>query len=457
MYGRVSAQTVSTMAALAYAAYGYGDGDLAVQLATHAPGWRALGPAALGLAAGDFDTDGYYDRNGATGYVALSGTAVAIVFRGSDSVDDLVSVASDQASYFQSLRPMIEAALAYASATGAGEIILAGHSLGAAMVQRTAATMDGFVVPAGVQWTMAAFGSPGTDVDNKTPLSRTVVNVGHTGDPVPDDPLLSDLTQHGPFTTVALPNVEGAGSLAELAQQKAAQSSDPSIVIEHDMGRYLSTARAIAESPLAGDAADDTLVIVLDAPDGSPINDTYAMNDENALLLGGGGDDGLIGSDVRDLIDGGAGNDALFSQSGDDLLSGGQGNDDLRGGDGVDTASFLTAIDNYEVRTHAGVTFVISAPGGTEGTDRLEAIELLRFGGTLSGTPAENFDALAYIASYPDLIAAFATDDTAGFVHYATYGAAEGRGISFNELQYIASFGDLIIAFGADGDAGSRH
>ncbi|MEA1649976.1 hypothetical protein UAJ10_13275 [Nitrospirillum sp. BR 11164] len=68
-----------------------------------------------------------------------------------------------------------------------------------------------------------------------------------------------------------------------------------------------------------------------------------------------------------------------------------------------------------------------------------------------------NFDALAYIASYGDLIAAFGTDAEAGARHYILAGHAEGRAVTFDGLAYIASYGDLIAAFGADADAGARH
>ena len=69
---------------------------------------------------------------------------------------------------------------------------------------------------------------------------------------------------------------------------------------------------------------------------------------------------------------------------------------------------------------------------------------------------AEDFNALEYIASYRDLIAAFGADADAGADHYETMGRAEGRTISFDGLEYIASHDDLILAFGAD-DAGAAH
>jgi hypothetical protein len=75
----------------------------------------------------------------------------------------------------------------------------------------------------------------------------------------------------------------------------------------------------------------------------------------------------------------------------------------------------------------------------------------------------ETFDGLDYIASYNDLINAFASAgsmsavEDAGARHFITSGFNEGRSTSFNGLDYIASYADLIAAFGANGDAGAYH
>jgi hypothetical protein len=72
-------------------------------------------------------------------------------------------------------------------------------------------------------------------------------------------------------------------------------------------------------------------------------------------------------------------------------------------------------------------------------------------------TPLSDLDALRYIASHPDLIAAFGPDAAKGRSHYETWGIKEGRKITFNPLNYIASHPDLIAAFGADAAKGVRH
>jgi len=67
------------------------------------------------------------------------------------------------------------------------------------------------------------------------------------------------------------------------------------------------------------------------------------------------------------------------------------------------------------------------------------------------------FDALKYIASYPDLIAVFGTNERAAEAHYITSGFYEGRSAVFDALKYIASYPDLVVAFGSDERAAVTH
>ena len=68
------------------------------------------------------------------------------------------------------------------------------------------------------------------------------------------------------------------------------------------------------------------------------------------------------------------------------------------------------------------------------------------------------FDGLQYIASYPDLIAAFGANAAAGEQHYLSNGQAEGRQADlFGETQYLRNYGDLQGAFGSDVNAATAH
>jgi Ca2+-binding RTX toxin-like protein len=61
-------------------------------------------------------------------------------------------------------------------------------------------------------------------------------------------------------------------------------------------------------------------------------------------VLGGSGDDSLVGADLTDnVLRGGAGTDAIAGGTGDDLIDGDAGSDDLDGEGGEDTVSFFGA------------------------------------------------------------------------------------------------------------------
>ncbi|NCW86152.1 MAG: VCBS repeat-containing protein, partial [Oxalobacteraceae bacterium] len=68
-----------------------------------------------------------------------------------------------------------------------------------------------------------------------------------------------------------------------------------------------------------------------------------------------------------------------------------------------------------------------------------------------------SFDALAYIASHGDLIAAFGTDALAGVKHYLNWGYKEGRQVIFDALGYLSRHTDLQQAFGSDTVAATKH
>ena len=294
--------------------------------------WRALGSSDLGIGNRFFDAKGYYENRGADGYAARNGATLALVFRGSDSNSDLVASAFNQKDYYDNLKPLIDASFRYIESHDIDTVKMTGHSLGAAMVMRTAAKNDLGDIGDDVSWQMMTFGAPGTDEDNTSADSRSIVNVYHSGDPVRTDPLLDRLTEHGSAVLIQLPNVDNADDLAELARQR----EDPDRVNEHDMGRYLLSTQTVATSPLYGDTENGTVAVVLDGPDGEALNDVYHVREPNRLVLGLAGNDTLTGREGRDLLDGGSGNDMLEGAAGDDVLSGGSGRDLLSGGIGDD-------------------------------------------------------------------------------------------------------------------------
>lgn len=69
------------------------------------------------------------------------------------------------------------------------------------------------------------------------------------------------------------------------------------------------------------------------------------------------------------------------------------------------------------------------------------------------------FDASYYHDAYPDVAAAFGTDENALFNHFVNYGIKEGRNASaaFNPQAYRQRYADLQSAFGKDMAAYCRH
>jgi uncharacterized delta-60 repeat protein len=91
-------------------------------------------------------------------------------------------------------------------------------------------------------------------------------------------------------------------------------------------------------STLLGGDGDDTLLgaAAVDSMDGGAGDDYLVGNDGADLLTGGAGNDAVFGGAGGDLIDGSAGNDTLGGEADQDTVYGGRGNDVLDGGDGVD-------------------------------------------------------------------------------------------------------------------------
>jgi uncharacterized protein (DUF1800 family) len=72
-------------------------------------------------------------------------------------------------------------------------------------------------------------------------------------------------------------------------------------------------------------------------------------------------------------------------------------------------------------------------------------------------TTFTDLDALQYVASFADLIQNIGSDVITAIRHYVTTGYNAGRRITFDALAYIASFGDLISAFGTNAISGVQH
>lgn len=192
-----------------------------------------------------------------------------------------------------------------------------------------------------------------------------------------------------------------------------------------------------------------------------------------------GGNDRLTGSAQSDVFDAGNGNDVIEGGGGNDILTGGTGADTFifNGDDGHDVITDLRTNDmiylrgatpnDYSVSFTDGVTTIIFGATTIELAGIGQLLEsdftdmgigvatVLHWTGNASGLT--DLEAAQYIASYPDLIAAFGTNLEAGKSHYANNGIAEGREITFNSEQYLANYGDLQNAFGDNLLAATQH
>jgi Ca2+-binding RTX toxin-like protein len=150
------------------------------------------------------------------------------------------------------------------------------------------------------------------------------------------------------------------------------------------------------------DAIDDTLIggdgIDLLSYDGAATGVTVNLETGNSSgafgndslysienILGGNGNDSIIGDSLANLLDGGAGNDTLEGGLGADTLDGGSGNADL--------ASYANAGAAVEVRLNAGSSADPGVASGGAGNDRLHSIENLigsNFADTLLGNTDTN-------------------------------------------------------------------
>ncbi|PXW83897.1 uncharacterized protein DUF4214, partial [Nitrosomonas sp. Nm84] len=105
-------------------------------------------------------------------------------------------------------------------------------------------------------------------------------------------------------------------------------------------------------------------------------NQNIVLGTDDDILFGSGGND-TVGSLVgNDQTSGDAGDDIVFGGSGNDLLSGGTGNDQLNGGLGFDSAFQEEQLSDYQVEAHDGVITLTQSNGEV---DTLTDVELIRF------------------------------------------------------------------------------
>ncbi len=187
---------------------------------------------------------------------------------------------------------------------------------------------------------------------------------------------------------------------------------------------------------------------------GNNANNVYQGTSGDDTYNGVTGDDTIRGGTGNDLLRGDEGNDFLYGDAGNDILVGGAGFDTIDGGDGYDvllldkpllsyfveqTATGFRLWDGAEYDTVTNVEGVYAADGRVYSIADFQKL---------------SFNALAYIAGYPDLANGFGANAAAGYQHYIQSGRAEGRTVRFDGLSYLAANYDLAAGYGYDPDHG---
>jgi trimeric autotransporter adhesin len=175
----------------------------------------------------------------------------------------------------------------------------------------------------------------------------------------------------------------------------------------------------LANMALTGDDDDNTLVGYV------------SLNDS---MVGGAGNDWMLGSGGNDTLDGGTGNDALYGGAGNDSLIGGAGNDYLAGGDGADT--FVGGAGNDSLTGGGGSdTYVFNLGDGQDVISE-------EFFSDADGRVLDSGDGPAYFVANGDLPRS--TDvDTLRF----------GAGIKSSDLLLTRAGNDLLVTVGIGGDS----
>lgn len=166
--------------------------------------------------------------------------------------------------------------------------------------------------------------------------------------------------------------------------------------------------------------------------------------------------DTVYGSVQADKLYSRAGNDVVFAGAGNDTIDGGTGSDVIDGGTGTDFAVAGTSYAAERVVRNNDRTVVMDGYGAVDSYTNVEYLQFTN--GTLATSAVPSFDAISYIASYPDLIQAYGLNAELGFNHYIQWGYAAGRRAGgFNALNYLASHPDLVAAYGIDEQAATAH
>ncbi len=302
--------------------------------------------------------------------------------------------------------------------------------------------------------TQALFNTIGnSDLSDSVKLSTLDILSASRPGQNPASTSVETLSEGGAFgADVQLGEITGGGTYFA--------SSGANVIFAHtEQDTSITFAHAKAEPfvIVGGSGADHITVIDDTPPDGSDAQ-------PGGMLMGGAGDDVLVGGDGGDVLVGGAGDDVMSGGHGRDVFETGVGNDTVIGGDGFDRANLAGGLSDYTVTIESGQLVLTSNADGGETT--LSGVEFLTFAdGSIVTALAEADQGV--VARLYETVFNRATDAEGlrGWVHdlqnsNTLEGVAEGF-LGSSEFQSMVNnlsdseFLDLLYvhAFGREGDA----
>lgn len=282
---------------------------------------------------------GYYVSGNDAAFVAKStdGT-LALVFRGSEGINDFADAAFSAANSYKNFAPLISAFIAYANepTNGINNVLIVGHSLGGELATLFATdridgaqnitSLDPLKFPLS-KISVVTFGSPGIADSDHTLVGfeSTILNISQTGDPV--------YYHLGPVAPLELLHFEhpgpgypgpSSGFAIDLPDVANGFFTGP-VPAEHKLERYTDSIFAITQSPLFKGTHENTQYRIYFSTTLEWVPDTSA--DSENFVLGTSFGDTIVGGAGRDLLDGDIGKDRLIGNGGPDMLRGGRGDD----------------------------------------------------------------------------------------------------------------------------------
>jgi hypothetical protein len=159
-------------------------------------------------------------------------------------------------------------------------------------------------------------------------------------------------------------------------------------------------------------------------------------------VVGGRGDDTIVGSDAANRLVGGAG---------DDVIVGGGGSDRLAGGAGFDTAVFGGASADYDIAEGDG-TLRVTDRVGEEGSDTLSGFEALRFADRTIDLNKGGLNDPPEVGVGPDRSVAVATipleHDLSGVPPFAPPDPADPNGVDQDALALARDHAVMLTFLG---------